>query len=314
MDRHRIVLALAVVVLCGATEAVAQQSSSHPDLQGFWTNGTLTPLQRPPEVAGRPQFTAAEAAEWERTAVDRARARIGDATAALLQIDVSEVWSEASKVDRLRTSLIVDPPTGLLPRPAPEVAARAPQPQTLSPDDPEQLPLYARCLISINGTGTTAVPPLIPPAGVTPYYQIVQTADYVVIISENIHDARVIRLNATHAPTAIRKWLGDSIGHWEGATLVVDTTNFRGDTRQFGTTDRLHLVERFTRTDAQTITYTVRVEDPDTWTSPWVAEVAFRATTAPMFESACHEGNWAVEGSLKGTRAEERRARKPEGP
>ena len=150
---------------------------------------------------------------------------------------------------------------------------------------------------------------VVPGEIVPSYYQIVQTDVHVLIFSEWIHDARVIRLRGTHLPPTIRKWLGDSIGHYDGDTLVVDTTNFRHDTRTLDSGERLHVVERFTRVDPKTLRYRVTVEDPDTWATAWTAEWPFRATDVRMFPVECHEGNYAIENFMRGARFEERRAR-----
>ena len=147
---------------------------------------------------------------------------------------------------------------------------------------------------------------MIPNPVFSTYYQIVQTTDRVMIFTEWMHDARIVRLNGVHLPATVREWLGDSIGRWEGRTLVVDTTNFRADTHFAGSTGNLHVVERFTRTDPATIQYRVTVDDPETWSAPWTAEFPFKATQKPLFEFACHEGNYAIENYLRGARFQER--------
>ena len=152
-----------------------------------------------------------------------------------------------------------------------------------------------------------ASPPLVPSPVIPAFYHIVQTDAYVLIFTEWVHDARVIRMNSTHVSSAIRKWLGDSIGYWDGATLVVDTTNFRPEVHNLDSGPRLHVVERFTRVDPRTLRYRVTVDDPDSWATPWTAEWPFRLTDAKMFPVECHEGNYAIENFLRGARAEERR-------
>jgi hypothetical protein len=145
------------------------------------------------------------------------------------------------------------------------------------------------------------------PSEVLPwFYSIVQTDSTVLIFTEWIHDARIIRMNGTHLPPSIRGWLGDSIGRYEGGTLVVDTTNFRPETHQLDSSERMHVVERFTRTDRKTLRYRVTVEDPDTWAAPWTAEWSFRASDAKLIPAECHEGNYAIEHFLRGARAQER--------
>jgi hypothetical protein len=148
---------------------------------------------------------------------------------------------------------------------------------------------------------------MVPSEVIPGYYQIVQTDAYVMIFAEWIHDARIVRINGTHSPATIRKWLGDSIGYWDGATLVVDTTNFRPEVHNLDSSERLHVVERLTRVDARTLRYRVTVDDPDTWATAWTAEWLFRTLDARMFPVECHEGNYAIEGFLRGARAEERR-------
>jgi hypothetical protein len=155
-----------------------------------------------------------------------------------------------------------------------------------------------------NG-GSAASPPLTPSQAFATYFQIVQTADHVMIFSEWIHDVRVVRMNGAHLPPSVRKWLGDSVGQWDGDTLVIDTTNFRPDVHNLDSGERLHVVERITKIDEDTLEYRVTSEDPDTWATPWTAEWRFRRTDAKLFEVACHEGNFAIEGMLRGARAEE---------
>jgi hypothetical protein len=212
----------------------------------------------------------------------------------------------------LRTSLIVDPPNGMLPPLVPAAHARIAARPRRSLDDPESVGLAERCLLGNFGLGgSLASPPIMPSTVIPGYYRIVQTDANVTIFTEWIHDARVIRMNGTHLPPTIRKWLGDSIGHYEGSTLVVDTTNFRADTHNLDSSDRLHVVERFTRLDAGTLQYRVTVDDPETWATSWTAEWHWKATDVRLFGVDCHEGNYAIENFLRGARAEERRDRGP---
>jgi hypothetical protein len=150
---------------------------------------------------------------------------------------------------------------------------------------------------------------MVPSEVLPAYYLIVQTDSYVMIFTEWVHDARVIRINGTHTSPTIRKWLGDSIGHYERDTLVVDTTNFRRETHNLDSGERLHVSERFTRVDAGTLRYRVTVDDPGTWATAWTAEWPFRASSARLLPAECHEGNYAIENFLRGARAEERRGR-----
>ena len=217
-----------------------------------------------------------------------------------------------------RTSIITDPPNGRRPPMTPEAQARmaelvrfyrpntgtawwliengldAPGPY----DDPEIRPLAERCLL---GFGSTAGPPMLPVL-YNNLKRIVQTDDHVLILVEMVHDARVIRMNAEHAPPEIRSWLGDSVGHWEGDTLVVDTTNFN-DTPALGSASRnLHVVERFTRLDADTLLYQFTVDDPTVWSAPWSGEYIWPATGDRVYEYACHEANYSFRGILGGAR------------
>ena len=169
-------------------------------------------------------------------------------------------------------------------------------------DDPERRPLGERCLL---GFASTSGPPVLPNYFYNNLHQIVQTPDSVLILTEMVHDARIVRMNVEHAPKTIRKWMGDSIGRWEGDTLVVDTTNFTDKTRFRGSTRDLHIVERFSRVDAGTLLYRFTVEDPNTWERPWTGEYTWPATDELMYEYACHEGNYALGNILRGARLKE---------
>jgi hypothetical protein len=218
-----------------------------------------------------------------------------------------------------RTSIIVDPPDGQVPpyhaaarqrlaaaRPAPTSDAGESQDRTSEPpgafDNPEQRPLGERCLL---GFGSTSGPPALPDYFYNDLHQIVQTRDSLMILSEMVHDARIVRMNAPHLPKNIRRWMGDSVGHWEGDTLVVDTTNFTDKTRFRGSTEKLHVIERFTPVDGKTLLYRFTVEDPDTWDRPWTGEYTWPATDERMYEYACHEGNYALGDVLRGARRQE---------
>jgi hypothetical protein len=312
--RARVITALSIAALLAGGRAVfAQRSASLPDLQGTWNGSTLTPLQRPEQFRERSAFTPEEAAEYVRTTPDRIRSRLPTAADRQMQIDIDDTFVEVEKMplDGLRTSLIVDPPDGMLPPLLPVAQARIADRPKRSFDDPETLGLAERCLVGNFGAsgGSLASPPMVPSAAIPSFYRIVQTDTHVLIFTEWVHDARIVRLNGTHLPPAIRSWLGDSIGHYEGQTLVVDTMNFRRDTHNLDSGERLHVVERFTRVDAKTLRYRVTVEDPDTWATAWTAEWPFRAIDIPLFSVECHEGNYAIENFLRGARADERRAK-----
>jgi hypothetical protein len=299
------------LVVAHVSVGANRHSPPRPDLQGTWNGGTMTPLQRPPEFKDRAVFTREEAAEYERTTPERTRNRLPSLADRLTQADLDGEYAEveAIKFDGMRTSLIVDPANGMLPALLPAAQARIAGRPKRSFDDPEVLGLAERCLLGNFGLGgSIASPPIVPSQIVAAYYQIVQTDASVMIFAEWMHDARIIRMNSTHLSPTIRKWLGDSIGHYEGATLVVDTTNFRPDTHNLDSSERLHVVERFTRVDAKTLRYRVTVSDPDTWATAWTAEWPFTATGARMYGIDCHEGNYAIENFLRGARAEERRS------
>jgi len=165
---------------------------------------------------------------------------------------------------------------------------------------PERRPLSERCLL---GFGWTSGTPILPNYFYNNGKQIVQTPDTVMILTEMIHDVRAIRLNSEHLPSSIRKWTGDSIGHWEGDTLVVETTNFTNKTRFYGSSENLKVIERFRRLDDNTLLFRFTVEDPSTWERPWTGEYAWVKNDQPLYEYACHEGNYALEDVLKGARA-----------
>jgi hypothetical protein len=314
--RARVVLAFSIAVLLAAGRAVsARHPAFLPDLQGTWNGSTLTPLQRPQAFRERSAFTPEEAAEYVRATPDRIRSRLPTAADRQMQIDIDDTFVEVENMplDGLRTSLIVDPANGMLPPLLPAAQARIAGRPKRSFEDPETFGLAERCLVGSFGAsgGSLASPPMVPSAAIPSFYRIVQTDTRVLIFAEWVHDARIIRLNGTHLPPAIRSWLGDSIGHYDGQTLVVDTTNFRRDTHNLDSGERLHVVERFTRIDAKTLWYRVTVEDPDTWASPWTAEWPFRAVDIALFSVECHEGNYAIENFLRGARAEEGWAQAP---
>jgi hypothetical protein len=312
--RARLVWALSLVVLFLAGRAVlAGHPSSRPDLQGTWNGSTRTPLQRPQQFIDRATFTPEEAAEYLKATPDRVRNRLPTDADRQVQSDLDETSAEFERMplDGLRTSLIVDPPNGLLPALLPAAQARKAARPKRTLEDPETFGLPERCLMGNFGAsgGSLASPPMIPSDILLSLYKIVQNDSHVLIFTEWVHDARIVRLNGTHLPSSIRNWLGDSIGHYEGDTLVVDTTNFRKDTHYLDSGERLHVVERFTRVDADTLRYRVTVEDPDTWTTSWTAEWPFHATDVALFPVECHEGNYSMGNMLKGARAEEERAK-----
>jgi hypothetical protein len=283
---------------------------SQRDLQGIWTNATLTPLERPQELAGKEFFTKSEAAEYEIRMMKGNNADRRDSNAeADLAVGYNDVWWDRGTrvVSTRRTSLIVDPPDGRIPPLTPEAlnkaAARA-EARALHPaDGPEDRSLADRCIVR-----GTAVPPMLP-AGYNNNYQILQTSEHVVILVEMIHDARIIPLDGRpHLSRGIHQWLGDSRGRWEGKTLVVETGNFTDRTNFRGSGDTLRVVERFTRVDEATLLYQFTVDDPRSFTRPWSGEIPMKKVKGPIFEYACHEGNLSMENILSAARVEEKAA------
>ncbi len=296
-----VALAVALVSL----EVSAQRAKHPPDFQGFWSSGTVTSLQRPPDLAGKQFFSAAEAGEYERTWLENFRKNFPPDDLQAPDLDYNYMDRMPVVPDR-RTSLIVDPPDGRLPALLPAAKERAAARPKSSKDDPELLGLDERCLLETAFGSSNASPPMVPNPFGQNLYQIVQTPDHLLIYTELVHDARIVRIGGRHLPPDVHLWLGDSIGRWEGDTLVVDTTNFNEKTHFQSSGPRLHVVERFTRTGPTAIRYQVTAEDPETWARPWTAEIPFTATRERMFEYACHEGNHSMENVLRGARAEEK--------
>jgi hypothetical protein len=323
-----------------AAAGVPRMPDGKPDLQGTYDIGTLTPLQR---REGSPLVLSAEEAkkleEQVATRSDNLNAPI-DANRAAPPSGgdgspgpygnvggYNNFWLDPgtryTTVDgQKRASLVVDPSDGRLPplsaeaqqrptrgqgyRPTSDQAAREEDPGFEGPEaynDPEIRPLAERCLL---GFSSTSGPPMLPTYFYNNLHQIVQTPDRVMILTEMVHDARIVRIGGTHLPKTVKRWLGDSIGHWEGDTLVVETTNFTDNTRFMGSTENLKVTERFTRVDANALRYQFTVEDPKTWTRPWMAEYTWPATGDLMYEYACHEGNYAMGNILRGARLKEK--------
>ena len=297
---------------------VPRAPDGHPDLQGVWTNATLTPLERPHALADKPFFTEEEARNLEAQAAGR-QAAADDPKAraqALERGDIgsyNQFWFDSGTtiLPTRQTSLVVDPPDGRVPL-RPQAEARRDEALKRSTDHPEFMSLWDQCI-------SRGVPGWIIPAGYNNAYQIVQTKDFVVIHSEMIHDARMIPLDGRPPlPTSVQLLEGDSRGRWEGDTLVVETKNFAdrnwiatsaaaGRIKGIPQSTALRIVERFTRVSPDRIDYEARVEDPEIFTRPWT--LAFPLTRDDeyrIYEYACHEGNRAVEGILRGARYRER--------
>jgi len=289
----------------------ARTPDGQPDLQGFWTNAGYTPLQRPDNVT-KEFFTREEAVEFEKKFVDYETSQTVPGTIPDVHYDHTQFGldrSVAGYSSNLRTSLIVDPPNGKLPPLTAEGQKRAAERAEARKrmggpyDAAENLPLGSRCLM-MDRVG----PPMLY-GNYNNNYQIVQAPGYVMILTEMLHDARIIPLDGRpHVPQSARQWTGSYRGRWDGNTLVVETTNFNGKNPFQGASENMRLTERFTRVDENTIRYQFTVDDPSHWTRPWSAELPMMKTIGPIFEHACHEGNYGLYNILAGARAEEKRA------
>ncbi len=343
--RQRLLIALSLIAAMAAlasaqtSNKIPRLADGHPDLSGMYDLATLTPVERP---NGLPAvMTDEEAAKREKQAIALEKAGAvqidGNRTAPPKGGDGSvgpagnvggynSFWidrgNQYTVIDgQKRTSIVIDPPNGRVPAVTAQarerMAARtaflrqtSDQGERNDPglgppgayDDPERLTLAERCLL---GFGSTSGPPVLPNYFYNNLHQIVQTKDAVMILTEMVHDARIVRMNQPHLPPTVRKWMGDSVGKWEGDTLVVDTTNFTEKTRFRGATENLHIVERFTRVDANTLRYKFTIEDPGTWEQPWTGEYTWPITKDYLYEYACHEGNYAMGNILRGARLRE---------
>src|SRR5215813_2473353 len=310
--KRRILVSIGLAVLLTQAFGFSQtgRPSTPPDLQGIWTSATVTPLERPKQFEGKEFLTKSEAAEFEKQAVYDAN---GDRRDGGADADVGRAYNEfwrdrGNVVSTMRSSLIFDPPDGKVPPLLPEAQKRnadlaAARRKLGGPlDGPENRSLQERCLLTPQ-----AGPPMLP-ANYNSNYQIVQNPNYVAILVEMIHDARIIPLDGSpHVPKNVRSLMGDSRGHWEGKTLVVETTNFTDKTSFRGASENLHIIERFTRTDENTLLYQFTIDDPTTWAKPWSGEIPMKKVTAPLYEYACNEGNYGMAGVLSGARSEEKR-------
>jgi hypothetical protein len=299
--------ALIALAVSAPISAAAQSSSGPltpwgaPDLQGIWDFRSLTPMERPGNLAGKEQFTTEEAAEFAQQTIRR-QSRDLDTSGRV--VPYNDFWfDEGTKVTTQRTSLIVDPPDGKMPALTPEAekkrAAQREARRGVGADIPrpgawvEDISASVRCIVGFNSG-----PPMRPSA-YNNNMQLFQTREYVVILNEMVHDARIIPLDSrSHLSQPVSQWMGDSRGHWEGRTLVVETTNFREERTPFGASAAVRLVERFTRVAADTLNYEVTVNDPATWTKPWTFRVPMAKTSELMYEYACHEGNYGLYGIL----------------
>ena len=305
MGKAALLIAASAALIFGQARTLPRTPDGQPDFQGVWDISTLTPLERPAEFAGREFLTAQEAAEYARRTLQQVNTDRRDGSNETdLRRNYNEFWRDrgTSVVPSRRTSLIVDPPDGRIPAFTPEAAKkRAAQIQAdRVPSGPEDLALRIRCI----SRGLPMVP--------TPnnnFFQIVQGPGYTVILQEMMYEARVIPLDSRpHAPQAVRGYMGDARGHWEGETLVIDTTNFIGKNDFLGADENLHLVERISRLDADTLLYRFTVDDLTAFTKLWSGEIPMRKTQEGIFKYECHEGNYTMTNVLAGARAQEREA------
>ena len=303
---------LAVAFACASlasaqTWTPPRTPDGRPDLQGVWTNASITPLERPKDLGAKELYTEEEAAENRKRVLVPASVTQRSGTEAHYEFTQFGLdRTQAQVALSLRTSMIVGPEgrvPPLTPQAQARIAERAAQLKGHEFDGPETRGIQERCIVWGNEG-----PPMLPP-GYNSYLQIVQTPTYVAILQEMIHDARIIPLDGRpHLPRSVRGWLGDSRGRWEGDTLVVDTTNFTDKTNFRGSRENLHVFERFTRVDENTIRYEFTVDDPTTWTKPWSAELPLAKDKGPIYEYACHEANYGIANNLKGARATEKAA------
>jgi len=281
--------------------ALPRTADGRPDLQGTWDFAQLTPLERPGEFAGKDTITEEEAEQFAERRVETTHKDRRDGGATVdIERAYNDFWWDFGTRIATQPSLVVDPPDGRIPSLTPAAQQRIEKRRNHF-DNPEERPLAERCILGFNSG-----PPMVPSA-YNNNVQLVQMSGYVVILNEMIHSARIVDLSGRpHRPQTMRFLTGDSIGRWDGDTLVVDTTNFSIEGGFRGASANLHLVERFTRVDRETLRYEFTVDDPATWTRPWSASIPMTRTDELMFEYACHEGNYALEGVLKGARYQER--------
>jgi hypothetical protein len=287
-------------------DAPPRTADGRPDLQATWDFAQLTPFERPSEFADKNSVTEEEAEEFAQRRVETSNKDKRDGGAAAdVERAYNDFWWDFGRRIARQPSLVVDPPDGRVPAQLPAAQKRLADRRGKF-DNPEERPLAERCILGFNSG-----PPMVPSA-YNNNVQIVQTRDRVLILNEMIHSARIVDLTRReHLPQQIRFLTGDSIGRWDGDTLVVDTTNFSLEGGFRGATTKLHLVERFTRESPDALRYEFTVDDPDTWPRPWSASIPMARTDERMFEYACHEGNYALTGVLQGARYQEKQAAKP---
>ena len=329
-NRPLVLLACSFVLAVLLTAPAAAQSASdpaalrtpdgHPDLSGVWDFRTVTPLERPTEFENQEFLSVEEVAAYaaervlasnadlnreEKKKTTTARGQVnGTRESTDLALAYNDFWWDrgTEAVETRRTSLVIDPPNGLVPMLTDLGTDRAAERVRINQrptEGPEDRPLGERCI-----TGFNSGPPMLP-AAYNMNVQIFQTADHVALLNEMVHNARIVPLDGSNHGE-VPQWTGVSRGHWEGDTLVVETKNFLRETSFRNSSDALHLVERFQRLSEETLLYTFTVTDPTTWTEPWTVELPMRRSSLPIFEYACHEGNYGMEGTLSGARAIEK--------
>jgi hypothetical protein len=290
---------------------VPRTADGHPDLQGFWTNASFTPLERPEQLGNKAFYSEEELAAVVEQGVAQGFEQTEPGTVADVHYDFSQFGLTRGQdgfVRNMRTSLIVDPPNGRIPAMTADGEARAAARAQARRDNPmtdrvQNMAFATRCII------WGADPPMLP-IGYNSNLQIVQSSDHVMILIEMMQDARIIPLDGRPPlPEEVRQWKGASRGWWDGDTLVVRTTHLTDKTAFRGASEHMTVTERFTRVADDTIVYEFTVEDPRTWVRPWSAEIPMARINGPIFESACHEHNYGVRNTLAGARAEERRQR-----
>ena len=308
-------LVMSIGLLCVPESALAQAvaggsprtSWGQPDLQGVWDFRIATPLERPEELAGKEILSDEEAAAVIQQLEDR-WTQLGEGSATDPGA-YNQFWFDygTSVTEDRRTSLIVDPVDGRIPMHTPQAKVRSDARRERRREHPadswEDRGIAERCILGFN-----AGPPMESSA-YNNIMQLFQTPDYVVILNEMVNDSRVVPLDGRpHLPSDVRQWRGDSRGRWEGETLIVDTMNFTGKTQFRGSGETLRLVERFTRVDEDTLLYEYTIEDSESFERPWTVLMPMTRSAEPVFEYACHEGNYGMEGILAGARADEREA------
>ena len=292
------ILSSPVPVFAQSTADLPRLSNGKPDLQGTWDFRTITPFQRPEALADKAVLTAEEAATFE--AEERERRDRDNFTDTTTTGDYNQFWYDRGEEilgDR-RTSLVTDPPNGRIPALTEAATERNRVRRELAREAAgvEVRPLAERCIMGFNSG-----PPMIPSA-YNNNVQLVQTDDYTLIHNEMVHNARFVRMNATGHLDVPRKWEGDSIGRWDGDTLIVETSNFARETSFGNSSANMQLVEKFWLIDGDTLGYEFTITDPTTWTAPWTVMFPMKRAVEPIYEYACHEGNYAMAGILGGWR------------